>query len=494
MDLFKEIIFGTSDTIESKLIAKAEKNGKLRKITSRLYTTNMVDSLENIVKRHLIDIIAWRLPGAIISHRSAVTLRPTEKGNVYITYTFNKRIDNIPGIILNVSKGHGPIGSDIKFGDSNVYASSEYRWFLEIMQKSRTSTDGDNRSFSQDFVEKRLDAMITAGGMEKINAFRDNVRRVSIELDMKSEFEKLNKIISALLSTHDSNVLRSTIGKRRSAGFPIDPNRTELFQILYDHLNSMYFKSLEDTNKTEESFRMFGFFESYFSNYIEGTEFSIEEAKKIVDTGIAIPKRTADSHDILGAFRLTSSRFEMNLVPQTEEDLLNILRHRHAILMEGRPECHPGEFKKIPNRAGNTEFVDPTLVVGTLRHAFKMYCSLKEPFAKAVFMMFVCSEIHPFTDGNGRVSRLMMNAELVHAGQFRIIVPTAYREDYIIALRKLSRNKQPDTYVDVMSRLHKFSSNLFGEDFNSLNDYLKECNAYEKPEISRFKFIDRIGG
>ena len=43
------------------------------------------------------------------------------------------------------------------------------------------------------------------------------------------------------------------------------------------------------------------------------------------------------------------------------------------------------------------------------------------------------SEVHPFNDGNGRIARVMMNAELVRADQSRIIVPTVFREDYILA-------------------------------------------------------------
>ncbi len=35
-----------------------------------------------------------------------------------------------------------------------------------------------------------------------------------------------------------------------------------------------------------------------------------------------------------------------------------------------------------------------------------------EPFAKAICMMFLVSEVHPFNDGNGRVARVTMNAEL----------------------------------------------------------------------------------
>ena len=113
-------------------------------------------------------------------------------------------------------------------------------------------------------------------------------------------------------------------------------------------------------------------------------------------------------------------------------------------MMSGRAEdVDAGQFKSKNNRAGNTEFVDHTLVEGTLRQAFKYYAALNDPMAKAIFMKFMVSEVHPFTDGNGRLSRIMGNAELFKSGQSRIIVPTVYREDYILSLKKLSKRKEP---------------------------------------------------
>ena len=86
----------------------------------------------------------------------------------------------------------------------------------------------------------------------------------------------------------------------------------------------------------------------------------------------------------------------------------------------------------------------------------------------------------------------MMNAELFRGDQSRIIVPTVFREDYILALRKLTRSKEPDTYIRVMEKLHKFSDNLYGSDFDDLNNYLIACNAYEEPEKAHLKYIERV--
>ncbi len=44
----------------------------------------------------------------------------------------------------------------------------------------------------------------------------------------------------------------------------------------------------------------------------------------------------------------------------------------------------------------------------------------------------------------GRIARVMLNAELVHGKRSRIIIPTVYREDYLLALRALTRQGNTD--------------------------------------------------
>jgi len=63
--------------------------------------------------------------------------------------------------------------------------------------------------------------------------------------------------------------------------------------------------------------------------------------------------------------------------------------------------------------------------------------------ARALLAMFLVAEVHPFTDGNGRLARLVMNAELSVVGASRIIVPTLCREEYLDCLRVLTRQGEP---------------------------------------------------
>ena len=48
------------------------------------------------------------------------------------------------------------------------------------------------------------------------------------------------------------------------------------------------------------SFINVAFFDAYFSNFIEGTEFEVEEALQIIGSGIVPADRPADGRDILG--------------------------------------------------------------------------------------------------------------------------------------------------------------------------------------------------
>lgn len=489
LDLTKEIIFASSDPNISRQISAHEKSGKLQKIAPKIYTSNMIDSLENIIRRNIIDILVWRYPGAIISHRSAKEMRPTKEGNFYLTTTYSKKVKDLPGITIILQKG--PIADKDDLPYNGIYISSEYRWMLENMQPSRKNAE-TSKVLPISEIESRLEKILLIAGESKLNEYRDKLRDVSERLDMAKEFDRINKIISALLATHSSDILTTPSAKALSVGEPFDANRGELFDILFQTIKDEYFVHRANRCTNEESFRLFSFFESYFSNYIEGTEFEIDEAKQIVDSGIPMPRRDEDSHDILGTFRVLSNRAEMHRTPTSVEELYSILQSRHSTLLSGRKYLEPGVFKAQNNRAGNTEFVDHRLVKGTLRFGYKFYSALKDPFARAIFMMFMISEIHPFNDGNGRISRIMMNAELVKADQTRIIIPTVFREDYLLALRKLTRQKDPSAYINVMIKMHKFSDNLYGTDFTELKEYLRICNAYEDPTHAKLEIIDRI--
>ena len=255
-----------------------------------------------------------------------------------------------------------------------------------------------------------------------------------------------------------------------------------LFQKLVGELNNSVFESRVENAISQEEFNNFAFFESYFSNYIEGTTFEVEEAIDIVYKGKMIENRSGDSHDIKGTFEVCSNKFELKQIANTPIDFLNLLRERHKIIMVGRPDKNPGIFKEKANRAGSTHFVLPRLVNGTLSAGFELLQSINSPLGKAIFTMFIVSEVHPFDDGNGRIARVMMNAELVKASEQRILIPTAYREDYIGALRKLTRQSDVSVFVRMMDKIHSYSKWLNPSTFEDILQQIRLSQALEEPD------------
>ena len=65
-----------------------------------------------------------------------------------------------------------------------------------------------------------------------------------------------------------------------------------------------------------------------------------------------------------------------------------------------------------------------------------------------------------------------MNAELVHADQSKIIIPTVFREDYLNGLRRLTRKSDPSVIIKAISRVRQFSANIIGDDFEETCRYL----------------------
>ena len=85
----------------------------------------------------------------------------------------------------------------------------------------------------------------------------------------------------------------------------------------------------------------------------------------------------------------------------------------------------------------------------------------------------------------------MMNAELSAKGLAKIIIPTVYREDYMGALRKLTRQRVADAYVKMLLRAYEFSSTLYGENIDEMGKHLIECEAFKEPKEGKLTIIGK---
>jgi len=80
-----------------------------------------------------------------------------------------------------------------------------------------------------------------------------------------------------------------------------------------------------------------------------------------------------------------------------------------------------------------------------LRDAMPVFFELliNEPDARvrAILGHFIFVYIHPYTDGNGRIARFIMNSQLISGGYNWIIIPVERRVEYMATLEKASVNE-----------------------------------------------------
>jgi len=469
-----EVFFTTAKT--SRAIRTSLRAGEVRKVGPRLYTKNLVDSLEVVAKRNWSHVTAGYYPGAVICDRTALEGRPAEDGSVTLV-TSTRREQRIPGLRLRPRLGRGRVEGDTRWMGENLFFSSRARAFLENMRESRVR-GGLPRTLRVDEVEQQLDrhALLRPSAL---NELRDEARNLAERLDAEEEFGRLDRLIGTLSGTR-SGVLQTAGGRARQAGAPFDSTRIARFETLHGYLQTLAAPSPRANKSHEVS--TFAFFEAYFSNFIEGTEFTLDEAQRIVYDHEVPRQRPKDAHDILGTYRLVADSRQRARTPDDADELVEILLSQHAAMLAERPEVGPGEFKLERNRAGATDFVEPSLVQGTLREGFRMYDNLPPGFPRGAFAMFLVAEVHPFADGNGRVARILMNSELTRAGEQRVIVPISARDDYLTALRGLTHNDNVQAFVRVMAHLQALSLEGMFSGRKAAEQWLRAHGAFEGPE------------
>lgn len=454
------------------------REGSLKRIAPGVVTSLPEEAWPALIARERIRVLAALYPRAVIGPRSAFRGGTPSDGVIYLTYSYTKRVE-LPGVTVQLVAGHGPAQGDAPMMGRELYFPSTPRVLLENLTVSRGKV---KKSVGKAEVEQRLIVTCEARGEEALNSLRDQARALAPTLGLERELAILDGLIGAVLGTRKAE-MSTPAGKAMVANIPYDANRLALFEKLAAELRSMPLKQPAAVTKSEQARQNFAFLESYFSNFIEGTEFDVNEARGFVLEGKPITDRPKDSHDIIGVFRQAINPGWANQTLSSGEPVLNQLRERHADQMKERPKVGPGEFKTLANRAGNTEFVVPRFVRGTLVEGSKLLPSVPPGPARALMAMFLVSEVHPFTDGNGRLARLVMNAELSVVNSCRIIVPTLFREEYLDCLRVLTREGELRPFLDAMQWVHQWTAAFDYENLDKVIAEMQLCNAFEKSRV-----------
>ena len=472
-----EVLFTGAE--EPSRLSRMVRRGELRRLATGVYTTNLVDPIEEVARRNWPTITSHFCPGALIADRSVPIGQPDSQGQLFVVANRVRPVQ-LPGLTIIPRRGPGPLPDDMPYLHG-LFISSIPRALVENQRSSRSVKGRPSRTLREAELADWVDSIVRNYDEARVKKFRARAREVAEELGMMEEGGRADRMIGAALQTQKVTTASGSLAARQF-GVPYDPAREPLFDSLYTALDRQAPMTIVAWDEDAPRRETLPFWEAYFSNFIEGTEFTVDEAIGIVYRNEIPRGRPADAHDILDTYRVVADDNEMSLRPSTFAEFEELLLRRHRLVMLGRPESRPGEYKEVPNQAGSTLFVRPELVRGTLVRGWDRLALLPSPAQRAFFATFLVAEVHPFADGNGRTARVMMNAELHAGGEMRVIVPIIYRNEYLDALRRLSRQGDADLLIRVLSFARRYTAAVDFSDTEVARRQLAATNAFVSPD------------
>ena len=192
------------------------------------------------------------------------------------------------------------------------------------------------------------------------------------------------------------------------------------------------------------------------SNAIEGNTLTEDETAIILRDGVTVGQHTlGEMFEAIGGGKAYDFMFTLIESKTATKD--DILLFRELITF-GQPELQPGKLRDVDVIiTGLDESLPSYQDVPALFDEFAEWLSKNESgynpvvFASEAHARLV--SIHPFRDGNGRVSRLVMNTILLQHGYLPVSIPPIFRHDYISALQgyRLGKGKL-DSFIDFIAR------------------------------------------
>lgn len=217
-------------------------------------------------------------------------------------------------------------------------------------------------------------------------------------------------------------------------------------------------KNLEDFYKVELT---------YTSNAIEGNTLTRAETAQVVEKGLTIEGKQLSEHleainhaEALDYVRELTDKKRSQL---TQTDLLNI----HRLILQRIDDTNAGKYRTAAVRIAGSDVILPNpLKIPELMDGFFEWLTTTtetHPAKIAVDAHFKLVSIHPFTDGNGRTARLLMNLLLMQVGFSPTVIRNEARSEYIGSIEYGQKTQD-------LGRYHDF---MYGEIERSLTSYLK---------------------
>ena len=172
----------------------------------------------------------------------------------------------------------------------------------------------------------------------------------------------------------------------------------------------------------------------YESNRIEGNALTLRETEMVVARGMTIAGKPLKDHleavNLMAAWKRVLDMAAMHR-GISESEVIEL----HSIVMTRISDEEAGRYRRGFVRIAGARHVPPNSVkVPELMHRLFAQVGMPHPVAEAARIHHGIASIHPFSDGNGRTARLVMNLTLLRAGYPPVSLSAELREGYYSAL------------------------------------------------------------
>ncbi len=201
------------------------------------------------------------------------------------------------------------------------------------------------------------------------------------------------------------------------------------------------------TSLNNKNLRSFGIRFTHNSNKIEGSSLSERDVKLIVEDHI-VPKNSP-TYDVLEAEAHMTAYVEM-VSRHHNMDLEQILKYHKQIFQSTKAHL-AGSFRNGPVFISGSKYIPPTskyevdLLLGELLTWYENNSTIYDPALLACLFHLRFVSIHPFEDGNGRITRLLTNQILFQKQYPMFDLDAKFRNSYYNALEN-SNVKQDEMY------------------------------------------------
>lgn len=205
---------------------------------------------------------------------------------------------------------------------------------------------------------------------------------------------------------------------------------TEELETKIEYLLKDYNSKVAEIRKFHKSKHIY---EVYGSAEVEGNSLDLVDTKMLLEDKIIIDK---PYKDIIETLNLNRALNKYNNIK--EYNIASLLDVHREITVDLIEDNYVGKLRDCDVYITNTEFIPyhDSEVEFRLENALYVFRNSKQQLKDIFKLKWDIVKIHPFIDGNGRLSRLVMNSLLNHRGYPRLIIEGRIKSVYYKALGK----------------------------------------------------------